>query len=219
MDVGVARPHHDPVVVVEQEEAVEIIGPGHHDEEQPQENGTVDYGCGRYPLPSLGEFDVTVRPIYRSGDGNAQVKDQQHPVFEREQGGKREKVEAEILAVEGIALSVRRLVEETENQAPFGSLDFGDRDSDDDGDPGDEPTPWELRKPECRRLRQPSGPRPNGCGAPVEGYRKPWPSLPGVPERQRSGHPHGDGRSDENSTEEAGLGGENRPEDLAIADR
>src|SRR3954470_21527402 len=102
MDVGVARPHHDPVVAVEQEEAVETIGPGHHDEEQTQEDGTVGYGCGRYPLPSLGELDVTVRPIYRTGGDDAQVEDQQHPVLEREQGGKREEVEAEILAIEGI---------------------------------------------------------------------------------------------------------------------
>jgi hypothetical protein len=79
--------------------------------------------------------------------------------------------------------------------------------------------PWELRKLLRDRLRRHLGPRPNGLGGLAENDRKPWPPLPGVPERQRSGYPYGDGRCDENSTEEAGFGGENRPEHLAIADR
>ena len=37
------------------------------------------------PVP--GEPDVTVRPIYSTGNDNAQVEDQQHPVLEREKAG------------------------------------------------------------------------------------------------------------------------------------
>jgi uncharacterized protein YoxC len=63
-----------------------------------------------------------VRPIHGAGDESAQDECQQQPVLESDVDGKRKKIKANVLAVEGIALSVRHLVDEPENQVPVSGL-------------------------------------------------------------------------------------------------
>src|SRR5262249_51927578 len=118
MNVGVARSNDHAVVAVEEEEAVETIGPGLHREEETQQSGAMRDGCGRHPSASLVEHDVAMRPIHRTGDESAPDERQQHPILDRDIGGKREEIEADVLAVERIALSVWRLVDEPKDHVP-----------------------------------------------------------------------------------------------------
>ena len=83
-----------------------------------------------------------MRKIYCAGEESAQDHRHQHPVLECDICGKRKEIKPDVLAVEGIALSVRHLVDEPENQVPVSSLTCGDQNPKDDGDPGDEQTPW-----------------------------------------------------------------------------
>ena len=141
-------------------------------------------------------YDVAVRQIHCAGDESAQDERQQHPVLERDVGGKRKEIKANVLAVEGIALSVRHLVDEPENHVPVFDLARGHQDPKDNGDRRDEKPPWELKG--RQQLGQRLGQCPDGRGSPVEGYGKPRPSAPGEPKRQRSVHPKEDGRAHEN---------------------
>ena len=66
MDIGVACPNHDAVVVVEQEVAVQRIGPGPDCEIEPQQRGAMCDGRGRYmPGPTV-EIDFAYK-VHRSG--------------------------------------------------------------------------------------------------------------------------------------------------------
>ena len=46
MGIGIARPHHHPIVAVQQQKTVETIGPGFHREEEPQQSGAMSDGRG-----------------------------------------------------------------------------------------------------------------------------------------------------------------------------
>ena len=93
---------------------------------------------------TLVEREVAVRPIYCAGDKGAQYERQQHPVLERDVGGKREEIETDVLPVEGIALSVRRLADEAEGHVPVVSLAQGNEGREDEGASRDEGTPREA---------------------------------------------------------------------------
>ena len=219
MDVGVARSHDDSVVAVKQQKAVQPIGPGLHSEEETQQGGAVGCGRGRHPSASLVEHDVAVREIYCAGDKSAQDERQQHPVLERDVGGKREEIKADVLAVEGIALSVRHLVDEAEDHVPVSGLARGDQDSKDDGDPRDEQTPWEPNGRERRSARAMSRGVSGRSRIPGRRVREAEATLAlGEPERQRSVHPKEDGRAHENGEEKDDFGAENRPKDIEISD-
>src|SRR2546426_12816743 len=72
MDVGVARADHHPVVAVEQQIAVETVGPGLHREEEAEQHRAVGNCCRRH-RPALGVvLDMAVDPIDRSGEERAQ---------------------------------------------------------------------------------------------------------------------------------------------------
>ena len=137
MDVRVARPHDHRIVVVEQEEAVEPIGPSLYREEETEQDGAVGDDPGRR-RPMLVERDVAVRPIYCAGDKGAQYERQQHPVLERDIGRKREEIETDVLPIEGIALSVRRLADKAEDHVPVASLAEGDQGREDEQSSRDE---------------------------------------------------------------------------------
>src|SRR5713101_4501783 len=109
-------------------------------------------GCGRHPSAPLVEYDVAMRPIHRAGDESAPGERQQHPVLERDIGGKREEIEADVLAEKGIALSVWCLVDEPKDHVPVTGLAHGDQAPEDDGHPRDEETPGELRGREPEQL-------------------------------------------------------------------
>ena len=71
MDIGVACPDHDTVVVVEQQKAVQRIGPGLHCEIETQQSGAMCDGGGRNaPGPSV-QIDFAMHEVYRSGHESA----------------------------------------------------------------------------------------------------------------------------------------------------
>ena len=147
MDIGVACPDHDAVVVVEQQVAVQRIGPGLHCEIETQQRGAMCDGGGRNaPGPSV-QIDFAVHEVYRSGHEGAQDQDQQHPVLERDVDRQREEVEADVFAEQRIVLAVRHLVDEPEDQVPLTGLAHRDQQSDDEGDSQDEQTPRHSGSP------------------------------------------------------------------------
>ena len=80
------------------------------------------------------------------------------------------------LPIEGIALSVRHLVDEPENHVPVSGLARGHQDSKDDGDPRDEQTPWEPNRGERQQLGQRLRQCPDGRGSrsKATGSQGPW---------------------------------------------
>src|SRR5258707_1305140 len=172
----------------------------------------------RSPSASPLEHDVAVRPIDRAGDEGAQDERRQCPVLERDVGGEREEIEADVLTVEGVTQSVRRLIDESECHVPVAGLNRGNQSPEDDSDARDHETPWKTRVRGSEQLRQRLGQRPATRGSPANGCRKPRPQPPGEARRQRSVHPQRDGRDRENGDEEDSFGAENGPEDIEISD-
>jgi hypothetical protein len=102
-----------------------------------------DGGRGHRPA-SLIEGDATVHPIHRSSDENAQDEHQQQPIFEGDIGGKGEEIEADVLLVQGIALAIRHLVDESQERVSVAHLPCGHQDPEQTGDHCDEGTPRET---------------------------------------------------------------------------
>src|SRR5580692_8417824 len=109
MDIGISCPGDHAVVAIKQEVAVERVGPGLHGEQEPEQSGAVSKGSGGYPPASLVEANVAMRPIDGARGRCAQDERRQGKILERHQGWEREEIEADILAVEGIALAVGHL--------------------------------------------------------------------------------------------------------------
>ena len=63
MEVGVAGADHDAVVAVEQQEAIESVGPGLDREVEAEQHRPMDDGGGRDAPGRRVELDVAVRPI------------------------------------------------------------------------------------------------------------------------------------------------------------
>jgi hypothetical protein len=93
-----------------------------------------------------------VHPIHCSGDEKAQDERQQHPIFEYYIGWKGEEIEADVLVVQGIALSIRHLIDESQEHIPVADLPGGKQDRKDAGDPRDEQTPRETLAYELQQL-------------------------------------------------------------------
>src|SRR6266849_6949563 len=87
------------------------------------------------------ELDIAVDPIHRSGKEKTQDERQHHPILEDDISGKREEVEAEVLAVHGIVLSIRYLIEEPQEYIPIADLPCGNQDAKEARDPRDEEMP------------------------------------------------------------------------------
>jgi hypothetical protein len=160
MDIAVARPDHDAVVLVEQQEAVQRVGPGLHCEIEPQQRGAMCNGGGRYaPRPTV-QIDFAVHEVHRSGHEGAQDQGQQHPILECDVDRQGEEVEADVLVKQRIVLSVRHLVDEPEDQVPFTGLAHRDQQSNDEGDSQDKQTPRHQQgtQVETTRLASPTVP-------------------------------------------------------------
>src|SRR5262245_65684408 len=102
MDVGIARTDHHPVIAVEQQIAVETVGPGLHREEETEQHRAVSDRSWRYRTAMGVVLDVAVNPIYRSGEECAQQERAQHPILDDDIGGQHEEIEADVLVVERI---------------------------------------------------------------------------------------------------------------------
>src|SRR4029077_7314313 len=125
MDIGISRPSDHAVVVIKQEVAVERIGPSLHGEQEPEQSGAVCKGRGGYPPASLVDSDVAMRPIDGARGHCAQHERRQRKVLERHQGWKREEIEGDILAIEGIAFAVGHLANELKRYVPVAGLSPG----------------------------------------------------------------------------------------------
>ena len=155
-----------------------------------------------------------MHPVHRSGDENAQDERQHHPVFEDDIGGKGEEIEADVLAVQGIAVSIRHLIDEAQEQVPVAHLPCGNQNRKDAGDPRDEHTPRKTLAHELQQLSQCLNPA--GFLLKVDGMH--MPPSPGEPGGQGSVHPQENGGPRENGEEEDRLTAKNRPEDIQIPD-
>jgi hypothetical protein len=219
VDIGVACPDHDAIVIVEQQEAVQRIGPSLHREIETQQGGAMCDSGGRNVPRSAVQIDFAVHEIHRSGDESAQDQDHQHPVLERDVDRQREEVEANVPVKQRIILAVRHLVDEPEDQVPLTGLANRDQQSDHERNGKNDQMPLQQR----RHKRKQIGRCPRQCPDSREvcgGHcRKPKPSPRRKPNRQRSVHPEKQGGYCEYGHEEERFRGENRPEDADIADR
>src|ERR1700730_1682876 len=143
-----------------------------------------------------------------------QEERQQHPAFEDDIGGKEEEIEADVLAVLGIAQSIRHLIDEAQEHVPVAHLPCGNQDREDAGDPCDEQTPRKTLAHELQQLGQCLNP----LGFPLKIDGTHMPPSSGEPEGQGSVHPQENGGPRENGEEEDRLAAKNRPEDIEIPD-
>src|SRR5262249_44838949 len=145
MNVRVCRSHDDPIVVIKQQEAVQPIGPSFHREKEPEQTRAVsdDEGKGR---PVLDEGQHAIGPIDSAGHESTRDDDQQHPILERNVGGKREEIDADVLSEDWIALSVWRLVNEAQGYLPVAGFAQSYQSCENDRNPRDEETPGEALK-------------------------------------------------------------------------
>ena len=215
MDVGVARADHHPVVAVEQQIAVETVGPGLHREEEAEQHRAVGDRCRRH-RPALGVvLDVAVDPIDRSGEERAQEEREQHPILDDDIGGQRKEIEADVLVVERVIRAIGHLIEEPQEDAPVVDLSPGDKHGEEAGAAGDDEGPRQPMSHEFQHVGQ----RRNAGAFPLEVGGTLRPRRPGEAGREQSIHPQDDGGRHEDGEEDFGFGDDGRPEDAQIADR
>ena len=153
MNVGIAGADDDPVVVVEQEVTVQRIRPGLHHEKEAEQRGAMGDGGGRNAPRGRILTDVAVREVNCAGHQAGQHKQPQQPVLDRDVDRQREEVEADVLVEQRIAPTVRRLVEEPEDQVPSAGLAECDQEFEDNCDSQDDETPDKRRRLKSRRPR------------------------------------------------------------------
>ena len=180
MEIGVARADDDAVVAVEQQEAIERVGPGLDREVQAEQHRAVDEGGGRQAARRPVELDVALHPIDRAGQGGAEEQEQQQPVLERDIGRQREEIEADVLAEDRVALAIGHLVKEAKGHLPVRELDRSGQQAEQDRCARDKKAARDMRRHVTdelhRRLRCPRG-KGRAC--------RPGRRLPGEAERQR----------------------------------
>src|ERR1700726_853359 len=111
MYIGVACADDYAVVAVEQQIAVETIGPRLRREEKTDQRRAVSDHCRRHRSVVRVVFDVAVDPVDRSGEKSAQNEGEQHPVLDEDIGWQREKIEADVLVVERIVYAIWHVIE------------------------------------------------------------------------------------------------------------
>ena len=97
--------------------------------------------------------EVPLHKIDYAGKKGAQDERQQHPILNCDVGGKRKKIEPNIVAVERIALSVGRLPDEAEGNVPGANLAQGDKGGEGQGARNDQETPRKTRRQALQRRR------------------------------------------------------------------
>src|SRR5215471_13199132 len=117
MDVGVARADHHPVVAVEQQIAVETVGPGLHREEAAEQHRAVGDRCRRHQSARGVELYVAVHPIDRAGEERTQEKREQYPIFNDDIGWQRKEIESDVLVVERVVRAIGYVIEEPQEDA------------------------------------------------------------------------------------------------------
>ena len=151
MNIGVAGADDDPVIVVEQEVAVQGVSPGLDHEKDPEQCGAVRNRGGRNAPGRRIETDIAVREVDQAGHDAGQQKQPQQPVLDRDIDRQREEIEADVLVEQRIIPAVRRLVDEPEDEVPPAGLAQSDQQSEDDRHGQDEQTPRQRRRPKSVR--------------------------------------------------------------------
>src|SRR5258708_12347482 len=80
MYIGVACAHNYAVVAVEQQIAVEAIGPSLHREEKADQRGAMSNHRRRHRSAMNDVFDVAMDPVDRSAKKRAQNEGNKHPI-------------------------------------------------------------------------------------------------------------------------------------------
>ena len=216
MEVGVSRADDDAVVAVEQQEAIERVGPGLDREVEAEQQRAVENGGGRQAARWPVELDVALHPIDCAGQDGAEEQDQKQPVLDRDIGRQREEIEPYILAKDRIAFAVGHLVKEAQGHFPVRELDRSGQQAEQDRRAGDKKAGGNVRRHVAGEKLERGLLHSRRIGRRA---RRPRRRSTGEAERQAAREPEGAGRYGEDGEEEAGAGGEDRPEDTFIADR
>src|SRR6195256_6020065 len=208
MNVGVACTDHYSIITVEQQVAIETVGPCLHGKEKAEKHRAVGNCCRRYG-PSLGlVFDVTMHPIDESSEERAHEEREQGPIFYSDIGGQRKEIESNVFVVKRFVRAIRHATEKLQKNAPVADLSRGDKQSDESDAASDSEAPWQPIAHEFQQI----GLRRNGRELPVE------PSVIGSRplgkvKREPDVRPHDDGGCHEDDEKKCGLGADRRPKD------
>src|ERR1700687_5010344 len=127
MYVGVACTDDHPVVAVEQQIAIETVGPCLYREEEAEQHRAVGNRCWRH-RPLLGVIlDVAVHPVDRCGEERPQRQCKQHPILDNDVGGQRKEIEADVLDVDWIVCAIGHLIEEPQKEIPVSDFSRGNQ--------------------------------------------------------------------------------------------
>src|SRR3974390_3499699 len=126
MDVGIACADHYTIVAIEQQIAIESIGPGFDCEKESKQHRTVSDHCRRHRPTMNVVLDVAVNQVDRSGEERAQKEGEKDPILDCHIGGQCKEIEADILVVEWVACAGRYLIEEPQEDRPVVDLSPGD---------------------------------------------------------------------------------------------
>ena len=215
MDVGIACAADHAVVAIEQEIAVETVGPGLHREQETGQRRAVGNRGRRHRSVVNVVFDVAARPIDRSGEQHAHDDREQHPVLDRDIGGQREEIEADVLAVERIVGAVRHVIEELQEDAPVAGFRRADQRCEQARGERDEPRPGQSIAQERQRIGRRRIPRqPRRRRGDRRGRRR-----PGEMRRKQAVGSEDHGRRRKNDDKRDRLGADRRQEHRQITDR
>src|SRR5258706_1865994 len=142
MYIGVTCAADDAVVAIEQQIAVETVGPGLDDEEETEQRRAVSNCCRRHRSSMAVVFDVAVHPIDHSGEKRAQNECEQHPVFDEDICRQYEEIETDVLVEERVICTIGDVIEKLQDDAPISDLCRGNQHSEQTCTARDNPGPW-----------------------------------------------------------------------------
>src|SRR5882672_6687259 len=215
MYIGVACAHNYAVVAVEQQIAVEAIGPSLHREEKADQRGAMSNHCRRYRSVVNVVFDLAVHPVDRSGEERAQNECEQHPVFDEDIGRQYEEIETDVLVEERVVCTIGDVIEKLQDDAPIADFDHSNQHSEQTCTAHDNPGPWQP----IAHDRQEIGRRHIARKIRHEG-RDRLRRLPSAKtHREPSVQPKYDGSSRPDRKKDGGFGADRYPKNLQITDR
>src|SRR3981081_4102718 len=164
MNVGVACTDHYSIIAVEQQVAIETVGPRLHGKEEAEKHRAVGNCCRRY-RPSLSlVFDVAMHPIDESSEERAHEEREQGPIFDGDIGGQRKEIESNVFVVKRFVRAIRHVIEKLQKNAPVADLSRGDKQSDESDAASGSGAPWQPIAHEFQQI----GLRRSGRELPVE---------------------------------------------------
>src|SRR5882724_9201236 len=215
MYIGVACAHNYAVVAVEQQIAVEAIGPSLHREEKADQRGAMSNHRRRHRSVMNVVFDVTMHPVDRSGKKRAQNECEQHPVFDEDIGRQYEEIETDILVEERIVCTIGDVIEKLQDDAPIAGFYRSNQHSEQTCTARDNPGPWQP----IAHDRQQTGRRHMARKNPHEGRDRLRRLPSGKTHREPSVQPKDNGSSRPDRKKHDGFSADCCPKNLQITDR